>query len=404
MKLLAIFLLAAAIWLPPGDASPAEPAVKTETAELVEGNTAFAFRLYRELAGVKNNFCFSPYSISCLMAMPYLGADSGSAAELQTALNYPDRPETAFAALQQRFARTAEKEDVTLEFLSAIFLQEDIPPRADYRRKIEQFFAPQFELVDFLRRPADAVTRINAAAAEGTHGRITKIVDTDDVKNAYMVLLNCVYFLGRWESPFDRHFTRPEEFHQADGTSTPVPFMRQTANYRYAKLPYGQAIQLNYRPGDLSMLFLLPEPDSSLETLEQLLSAEEWAKVLQQLSQQKIDLFLPKFKLTSEMNLIPPLKALGLDDVFTPGKADFSGITDAFPLYIGLIKQKVFLEVDERGSEATVATAIGMWTGSVPRPEPPPLTLRLDRPFLYAIIDNATGMILFLGRIVTFQT
>ena len=76
----------------------------------------------------------------------------------------------------------------------------------------------------------------------------------------------------------------------------------------------------------------------------------------------------------------------------------------AFPLYIGLIKQKVFLEVDERGSEATAATAIGMWTGSVPRPEPPPLTLRLDRPFLYAIIDNATGTILFLGRIVTFQT
>ena len=148
----------------------------------------------------------------------------------------------------------------------------------------------------------------------------------------------------------------------------------------------------------MSMVIYLPKEINGLAKLEEQMTYDSLQKSLSSLdaSKDEVEVFLPKFKLTQQFDLNDILSKMGAEEMFIPGKADLSGIT-AEPLFVSKVVHKAFVEVNEEGTEAAAATAIGMALTCMPLRKP---LFKADHPFLFLIRHNESGVILFLGRLL----
>ena len=174
--------------------------------------------------------------------------------------------------------------------------------------------------------------------------------------------------------------------------------MQATKEFRYAESPEAQVLELPYAGNVLSMLVLLPRDANSLAAFERSLSSDKLYAWIRSLRSRQVQLWLPKFKTTSEFSLNQTLAALGMTDAFT-SQADFSGMDGTKNLFISAVVHEAFVEVNEEGTEAAAATGVVGTQKGIDIPEEP-VVFRADHPFLFLIRDNRTGSILFLGRIV----
>ena len=173
--------------------------------------------------------------------------------------------------------------------------------------------------------------------------------------------------------------------------------MHQKEAHRYAEEASLQALELGYKGDELSMLVLLPRTPDGLPELERSLSAKKIAALRQEMRRQEVDVYLPKFKLEGSFSLSEALQALGMKSAFSDTEADFSAMDGRRDLYISAALHKAYVDVNEAGTEAAAATAIGMRAMAARRPQPIPV-FRADHPFVFLIADNRDGSILFLGR------
>jgi serine protease inhibitor len=181
-----------------------------------------------------------------------------------------------------------------------------------------------------------------------------------------------------------------------------APLMHRTGGYQYYDGGTFQELELPYQGDGLAMVVLLPKETDGLGALEQQFtaaSAQEWVEKLEPVG--KVILTLPRFRMTQEFELSGTLAAMGMPRAFSPS-ADFSGMTGKPEFSISAAIHKAFVDVNEEGTEAAAATAIGMVAAAMraPMQEPPPVVFRADHPFLFMIRDAKTGGILFLGRVV----
>jgi serpin B len=144
------------------------------------------------------------------------------------------------------------------------------------------------------------------------------------------------------------------------------------------------------------MLIFLPDEDR-FEEFEAALDSELITDTLDNLTPTQVELSLPKFKVESTFSLNEALAALGMPDAFDADKADFSGMTGQPDLFISSVVHKAFVDVNEAGTEAAAATAVIMELKAMPSES---VTLKINRPFIFAIIDRETGTILFMGRVL----
>lgn len=260
----------------------------------------------------------------------------------------------------------------------------------DYVRGGE--YGAQVESRDFADRAT--VGEINGWCAEKTRGLIPSIVSELQPELA-AILLNALYFKASWAEEFEKSATRKETFHGATGDQQ-VDFMHKTSRgYRYAGLGGWQVASLPYKNGRYAMLVALPPADADLNALTW--DVELFDNVLAACQPgTQVALSLPKFKIETTLVMNDLLSAMGAAPIFTDG-ADFSRMS-AMPLAVSQILQKCFIEVGEEGTEAAAVTGAFMRLTSVARPEPP-VEMRVDRPFLFAIYDTTTKLILFEGRI-----
>ena len=248
---------------------------------------------------------------------------------------------------------------------------------------------------DFRGAPQAARAQINELIAEQTAGKITDLLGPDAVGAATRLLLaNAVYLKARWAFPFPAHATADAPFHPASGPTLSVPMMRRTADLAYLRADGYQAVLLPYRGSSLAMAIVLP--DGPLPALAARLAGGV-GPLLAGATRQSVALSLPKFRQRAGFGLIPVLRQLGVEDAFT-GAADFRGITPQERLFISAVVHQAYVDVDEQGTEAAAATAIGMRPMALRR-EPDPIPMVVDRPFLFAITDTATGLPLFLGQV-----
>ena len=243
---------------------------------------------------------------------------------------------------------------------------------------------------------------VNSWVNRKTEGKIDKILDRLD-PSAKAVLLNAVYFKAAWLSTFNKRNTSDEAFNLTTSDKAQVPMMRQVGSYAVVARPGFSAIRLPYVIRSLGMIVVVPDKIDGVREVGVQLAAGELPRLLAEMqtaASKRVALTLPRFKAAFKADLVPPFKQAGLRLPFED-RADFSGMTGRPAsdrgLKIGQIAHRAVIEVEEEGTEAAAATAIEMKTTSA-RPDVPE-PFRVDRPFLFYLVDDATGAILFQGRI-----
>jgi len=380
--------------------------------------------LHRQLATGDENLCISPYSIDSALAMTFAGADGETRSEMARVLHFPNDGvvPASFSALQdsleQMSTKTAElvkeskkfggpSEPITLNIANHLFAQKGYHFREVYLSLVKQNFGGAFEPLDFIADPAAATQRINKWVADQTRDRIRDLIPGGALdKTTRLVLANALYLKAPWASEFSQSATQPEPFFVRGAGPVDVPMMRKTdKNFGYARREGFTVVSLPYAGNELQFVVLLPDDIDGLRGLESKLSGDILAGCAK-LQKRDIDLHLPKFKLEPPtITLAKQFEALGMKTAFDQpkGSANFDKIAPRTPndyLYISQIFHKTFIAVDEKGTEAAAATAIAMMAATGLRsPPPPPIEVKVDRPFIYAIQHVPSGACLFLGRV-----
>ena len=371
--------------------------------DLVQGNNQFAVDLYGKARARPGNLFFSPYSISTALAMTYAGAKGETALEMAKTLRFPVEGEAiheAFAQLEAGINGGTEKRPFELSVANALWGQKDLSYRPEFLKLTETFYQAGMHPTDFAGDPEAARRMINAWVEDRTHDKIKDLLGSNVVrKDTDLILTNAIYFKGAWTVPFNKLATQDEDF-TTDGKPVRVPMMHVTGQFGYLDDSKAglQVLSLPYAGNTVSMVVLLPKKVDGLADLEASLSSSKLQDWLTKLSNQRVDVKLPRFKLEYGLELSDTLASMGMPRAFTRN-ADFSGMTTDRQLYISAVIHKAFADVNEEGTEAAAATAVTMKRALAMPKQQPPVVFRADHPFLFLIRDVPSGSILFMGRV-----
>ena len=372
-----------------------------ETDRLAHAYNVSGVDLFGHIAAAETgNVVVSPYSVGTALAMAYAGAANGTRAEMADKLGFDWSPEE-IGAINQRLAalvtERVETEDATIAIANALALTGlgDLVSD-DYKARI----ASQFDAELF---SGATLADINAWVSDKTDGKIDEILTKLDPLSV-AVLLNAIHFSASWAEPFTPESTSPGAFRLSASDTIQVPMMHKTLSARILKADGFDAIALPYQGDQLEMILFVPAGWGEAGAVPISLTGESLGATLAALrgtTPQQLALSMPKFAFDFGTGLIPALKARGVDLPFDPDAADFSGIignaalTD--PIYISQAEHKAMIDVNEAGTEAAAATAIEFAVRAM-APKPLPF-YEIDRPFLFAIADKASGAVLFMGRV-----
>ncbi|WP_437939834.1 serpin family protein [Sorangium sp. So ce341] len=371
---------------------------------LVSGNSAFALDLYQEVRQEPGNVFYSPYSISTALAMTWAGAKGETETAMADTLRFSlgqDKLHPAFNWIDQELesrgqgAQGADGEGFRLNVVNALWGQIGYGFEAPFLDTLALNYGAGMRVVDFLGHKQEAVDLINGWVSDQTEGKIEKLVPLDAITpETVLVLTNAIYFNAAWRTPFEPTATADGPFEKADGTEVTVPLMHASLEMPYAEGDGYQAVAMPYDGDELSMVLLLPAK-GTLDAFEASLDAAKVDGIVGAMSEHLVETTMPKFKFEYELSLKKTLKAMGMEIAFTFGAADFTGINAKGDPYIQDVLHKAFVGVNEAGTEAAAATAVIVGDESAPVPA----SLALVNPFLFLIRDNATGSILFVGRV-----
>lgn len=366
----------------------------------VAADAALGADLFQILTEDAADTVFSPASVAGALRIALCGARGQTATELARVLHLAEDPKPQDAAATGlRLALTsggAGSGSATFRAPNTVWIQAGLPVRAAFEARLHD--AVTLAAADFRAAPEATRTEINRVIASQTEGKISGLLPSGTITAlTRLVLASAVYLKAAWTAPFPERATADAPFYP-DGRDQPaltVPMMHGTASRAYLRGDGYQAVLLPYRDINLAMAVLLP--DGPLAALRPKLAAAGLGGLLAGAARHQVTLSLPRFRLEAAFDLIPALRRLGVAAAFGDN-ADFGEITEAAPLRIGAVAHKAYVDVDEHGTEAAAATAVVIRTAAAMRP-PPAVTMVVDRPFLFAILDSTTGLPLFLGQV-----
>jgi serine protease inhibitor len=345
----------------------------------------------------RGNVIVSPLSAGLAVSMLANGATGSTRTGIEQALA-SGMTMDALNLANQALAGALRTDDVELAVANSLWAREGVPFLPAFMERNRQFYGAEVSSLDFTS--PEAARRINDWASRNTRGRITRMVDPPLEADLILYLMNAVYFKGRWEDEFQAASTRSRTFH-APGGDVQRPMMSRTGSYGFLDGDGFEAVRLPYRGGRFAMYVLMPDAGESLAALRGRMTGDAWRRWMEAFGEAQIQLTMPKYRMALESRLNGPLQALGMTDAFSPARASFGAMLPAEYLarqnaYVSEAKQKVFIEVNEEGTEAAAVTGIGVRTTSMPAP---PRAFVVDRPFVVAIRDDQTGALLFIGQV-----
>jgi serpin B len=367
---------------------------------IVEKTNEFGFKLYKNLAIGNENIMISPVGVSLAMEMAYNGAAGTTQEAMATALNMQgiDVERLNKNNLALLYLLTMADPKVTLNVANSIWMGEDFKFSEAFVETVHNDYQGVAKKLDFTDPKSADV--INQWVKDQTQGTIDQIVTPPIDSETIMFLINAVYFKGAWTSPFEQNLTTDQRFKLADGQTVTVPTMYQSGSFDYFKTADFQALRLPYGEEEqLAMVLFLPNEDVHLDEFQKQLSQDNWSNWMALFEEKEGSLMLPKFTMEYENSLNQALTDLGMGVAFEAGTADFSGMAaagTAGDIYISHVKHKTFIQVDEAGTEAAAVTSVEVGVTSMPAYD---FELNFDRPFFYAIEDNETGAIVFMGSV-----
>ena len=381
---------------------------ETQVSDLAQANSVFAFDFYAQIKDEYENIIFSPFSLSLALSMALAGAEGNTRQEMLKALSLDELAEVdpAFNALllaiessQQELQGEDEESTFQLNIANSSWGQSGFGFEQAYLDVLASQYGAGIYQVDFSSDPEAAREAINDWVVGETNDKIKDLIPKGAIKTlTRLVLANAIYFKGGWMHPFMENGTKDTPFTLLDGSKIDVEMMRMAEeDLRYAAQGDYQAVFLPYKSGDFSMLLILPD-EGEFAVVEAELGVDMMTAIKEGMQFVPVNLRMPKFDFETAINANDVLQQLGMIEAFIPDGADFSGITMEDPLYISDVVHKATITVDEQGTEAAAATAVIMATKSMPISDP--INLVFDRPFMYAIMHEPTGTILFLGRVV----
>lgn len=380
-------------------------AARAGAAAVVQSNTELAVDIYRTLASAPDtpaNFFFSPFSVSTLLAMLDAGAAGTTDTQLRAAMHATldtAAMNAAYRALLASLAIGTSYGGYKLQIADRLFGQQGFAFLAPFLATTKTDFGAPLMPVDFVGDRGGAAQAIDSWVSTQTAGAIPTLFTAQDFDTTTrLVAANAIHFQGTWHTQFepasDGVFTR------LDGSTVTTPLMSK----------HGDPITLGDIPGvatvgalpfageDLSFVIFQPDGSGGLPTLEGQLTADalsSWLAAPTSVSG-GVDITMPKFQLDSTVDLPGVLAALGVTDAFSPTVADFSGMDGSNDLWVEKMQHEATVTVEESGA---TAAAVSVSTNSSVNAVPTPLCFDVDSPFMFAIVDNVTGAVLFMGRL-----
>ncbi|MEY8720422.1 serpin family protein [Bacteroides stercorirosoris] len=366
---------------------------------LLDANTDFAFRFFSQVCNTedeKPNVFVSPLSASLCLSMITNGASGNTLTEMQDVLGFPA---SSFSLddlnnYNQKLTTALLDLDNTtqLGIANSIWVKQGFKVYDSFVNVNKQMYDAQVQELDFTSPTAKDV--INRWCAEQTNDCIKEVIKVIPA-NARMYLLNALYFKGIWASQFEKSATRQENFTNSDGTQQKVNMMNQTEMFNYTKNSTFSIAELPYGNEAFSMVILLPSGGKTLDESLSELTSENWKEWNSNMAGKQLQVKLPRFRVEYDKTLIDDMIAMGMKDAFDGNKADFSKMSAA-ELYVGILQQFTYINVDEEGTEAAAVTVGGMLDSAG---LPVTIPFYVDSPFAFMIKEKSTGAILFMGKV-----
>jgi len=390
-------------------APPDEPFIPPkEAGDVVSANNLFAYDLYHALATDETapgeNIFFSPFSISTALSLAGEGGKGMTADEIFAVLHLPDNAtvrQEGFSSLITALNRPDA--DYTLRTANALWAEQTYPFLPAYIDTAERYYAADVQNLDFIGAPEASRQTINRWVATETAGKITDLIPKGVIDPlTRLVITNAIYFKGDWVLQFDVDETKEAPFVTGTGTSVMVDMMERTdedARYAYGETDDLQLLRMPYASESgqsLSMLVLLPK-GTDITTAEAALGSDALDEAVAGMTEREVRVYFPKFSMDLSYSLPKTLAAMGMPTAFGGG-ADFSGMDGKGNLYISDVIHQATVDVTEEGTEAAAATAVVMRLTSAEQPKPVAV-FRADHPFIFQIVDDETGAVLFMGRV-----
>ncbi len=360
-------------------------------------NTDFDMSFFHQVASQEagNNVVVSPLSLRLALAMTYNGASGATRQAMAEVLGLTgltdQQVNDRFHALIESLEGLGEGAQVGIA--DSLWANQDYQFYPEFIEACRAGYEAEVANLDY--SDPESVKTINDWVKEKTKGRITEIVDQLDPNNDLLVLINALTFDGKWTESFDPELTRASGFRLPNGTTTQVQMMSRSGSYQYCENARFQAVALPYGDGKVSMYLILPPEGTDYQAFLGTLTAEDWSAANFTSSDGSVQ--LPRFTLRYERQLKDDLIAMGMGPAFEGGfREKMVQLPPDQDAFISEVHQKDYIEVNEEGTKAAAATEVKIGLTAAPSDH---FYFNADRPFFFAIVDNASGTPLFLGSV-----
>jgi len=384
---------------------PGHVRAKLKSAQIVSASNKFAFDFYKsfeQLAG-NQNFFISPFSVVEALSMTYNGANGDTKNEMANTLGFAKYSDNQINEYNQSLANALVSADdkVQFEIANSIWYRQllgfnVLPSFIDVNKN---YYNAEVNSLDF-NSPV-ALSTINNWVDSKTHGKIPTILDNIP-SDAMMYLINAIYFKGTWQYQFDKTKTNDTDFHAEDGSVVKHVQMQLETHLNYYSGNGYTAVELPYGNSAFNLIMAMPDTGKIADFILNM-NDSKWANMIESLSLKEVVVKMPKFKFELNCLLNNSLENIGMKQAFNPDSADFSRIDGNRDLYISRVIHKTYIGLNEEGTEAAAVTAVEIRNATSPGPgvkEEPVYLFEANRPFIYAIVEKSTGVILFLGKMV----
>lgn len=378
--------------------SSSVPFGENDYKKITSSNNAIGFDLLEKIEPNEDgNIFISPTSLVMALSMVYNGAVEDTKEEMAKTLYIdgidPDVLNQANASLGTKLYKDTDK--ISLNIANSIWLNEEYQFDDAFSQKNKDYYRASVKKIN----PTDhaSVNQINDWVKRETNQKIDQMVNGPLDKNFVALLMNAIYFNGEWKYAFESEEEKGY-FHLQDGDTKKVNRMKLEEELLYLENDLFQAVKLPYGDEEMSMEIFLPKDNYSVYELKKLFSVHDWEEYQSTFMKKEGTVILSPFKVSYESFLNQLLIEKGMEKAFQPGKANFAKmIQEDREIYIDEVKQKTFIEVNEKGTEAAAATSVEM--KAVSAPIDGPFYMDVNRPFLFTIKDEETNTILFIGVI-----
>lgn len=388
---------------PTKKAEPGIPYTLTKAQiEMVRGVNVFAFNLLEKVSEEEKftgkDFMVSPHSISFVLGALNNGATGQTSQEILSALGYEGCSTSDINEYNRYILQGCPGVDklVKVQMANAVFVEEGYELKEGFSSTLTNYYDAY---VKSLRFDNNALKEINGWCNEKTGGLIPEIIESipDD---ACLYALNSIYFKGDWANKFEKSDTRKSEFKNFDGTASQAWMMQMEDLFDYSSNDLYSTVRLPYGNGSYSMYILLPHEGETISDLIKALDFTSWENEKNSMRSRRVDLKIPSFETETDIDLIEVMKSLGMERAFNAGTAEFGEMFRQTQgnIYLGLLKQKSRIIVNEEGTEATAVTIGGAFdTAAPPAIESEIIRFHADRPFVYLIQEKSSNAIFFIG-------